>query len=401
MISSKTISVICLGASLCAAQTINVKGFVKNTAGVGISGAKVQLQNATVSAITNADGSFTLTNGPTKINQGLIRYKTHESPTLIQNGNFFVSVFKNTISGNSIYEINGKEMPAVKGSSLEIFPSERPSNLEGSSPLAKQSISAAVIMDEITATKTGLLNYRSIIRNSDTSGVLIIMKDNAGDVTDIDGNVYQSVKIGTQIWTAENLKTTKYNDGSPIPYITDNAQWSKMTTGAYCFYGNNTGNKVKFGAMYNWFTVNTGKLAPLGWHVPSDAEWQTLLNYLIANGYNYDGTKDTNAENKVAKSLCSQTTDWTSGSNVGACGSNIAKNNSTGFNGLPGGYRREDGSFSTMGIQGHFYCTLEVDATNAWDYHLHHDGSGDHYTAVHRDPKDTKPWAKSVRLIKD
>ncbi len=99
-------------------------------------------------------------------------------------------------------------------------------------------------------------------------------------VTDIEGNVYPVVKIGTQTWTAENLKSTKLNDGSPITNVTDNNSWNTHTSPGYCWYGNDVNNKTDFGALYNWYAVNTGKLCPAGWHVPNDVEWSTLTQHL-------------------------------------------------------------------------------------------------------------------------
>ena len=93
-------------------------------------------------------------------------------------------------------------------------------------------------------------------------------------VKDTDGNVYHTVTIGTQVWMKENLKTTKYNDGTPIPLVAESKAWGNLSTPAYCWF------KTKYGALYNWYTVNTGKLCPLGWHVPTDAEWTKLITYL-------------------------------------------------------------------------------------------------------------------------
>ena len=99
-------------------------------------------------------------------------------------------------------------------------------------------------------------------------------------VTDIDGNVYHTVTIGTQVWMVENLKTTKYNDGTNVPNVTFNTAWNNLATPGYCWYNNNINNKKIYGALYNWYATSTGKLAPKGWHVPSDEEWTTLVNYL-------------------------------------------------------------------------------------------------------------------------
>jgi uncharacterized protein (TIGR02145 family) len=191
--------------------------------------------------------------------------------------------------------------------------------------------------------------------------------NSAGTVTDADGNVYQSVKIGNQVWTVENLRTTKYNDGTAITKITDSAAWANiyydtLTTPAYCYYNNttNTDNIKKFGALYNWYAVNTGKLAPAGWHVPSDAEWDTLQNYLIVNGYNCDGTT---TNNMVAKALSAKT-DWESSTTPGTIGCDLTKNNRSGFSALPGGYRTLSGTFRAQGRLGYWRSTTEVDASD-------------------------------------
>jgi uncharacterized protein (TIGR02145 family) len=139
-----------------------------------------------------------------------------------------------------------------------------------------------------------------------------------GQVSDIDGNEYKTIQIGTQEWMAENLKTTKYIDGKSIPNVTDFTEWSDLTTGAYCWYKNDPYSyKASYGALYNWFTVNTGKLCPAGWHVPSDAEWLTLLN---------SSGGSTEAGGKLKET---STTHWLS-PNKGAT-------NTSGFTALPAG----------------------------------------------------------------
>jgi len=184
-------------------------------------------------------------------------------------------------------------------------------------------------------------------------------------VTDIEGNVYNTVKIGSQVWMLENLKTTHYNDGIAIPLVTDSTAWYKYTP-AYCWYNNDAATyKNKYGALYNGYAVNTGKLAPTGWHVPTDAEWTTLENYLIANGYNYDGST---SGDKYAKSLAA-TTDWATDpySGTGTIGNELTKNNRSGFSALPGGYRDYfDGSFSNVGIYGYWWSSTEDDTIYAW-----------------------------------
>jgi len=176
-------------------------------------------------------------------------------------------------------------------------------------------------------------------------------KNSEGTVTDIEGNIYNTIKIGNQVWMAENLRTTKYNDGTPIPHIPDSIEWVFGTyTHGYCFYNNttNTDTITKFGALYNWHVVNrfnTKKIAPEGWHVPTDSEWDTLQNYLIINGYNWDGTK---SEDKVAKSMASNT-GWKPSDRIGVIGNDMSSNNSSGFSALPGGHRNCSGGFGHIG----------------------------------------------------
>jgi len=99
-------------------------------------------------------------------------------------------------------------------------------------------------------------------------------------VTDQDGNIYNTVTIGTQVWMVENLKTTTYNDGLEIPFISKNSAWLNLKSAVYCWYDNSQKNKDSYGALYNWGAVNSGKLCPSGWHVPTDAEWTILTDNL-------------------------------------------------------------------------------------------------------------------------
>jgi len=177
--------------------------------------------------------------------------------------------------------------------------------------------------------------------------------DSAGTVTDKDGNEYHTVKIGTQVWMVENLKTTKYNDGSTIPIITDNTAWTNLSTGAYCNYDNDVSTANKYGKLYNWYAVNTGKLAPTGWHVPTDAEWSTLEDYASMGGNTgvaFGGSGG------LGKALASKT-DWTTTYYSGAIGNDLSKNNSSGFSALPGGYRSDDGTFYDVGDRGRWWNT--------------------------------------------
>ena len=184
-------------------------------------------------------------------------------------------------------------------------------------------------------------------------------------IIDIDGNTYKTVTIGTQTWMAENLKVTKYNDGTVIPNITNNTKWSSITTGAVCSFNNTTNAKTikTYGILYNWHAVNTGKLCPTGWHVPSNAEWVTLETYLIDGGYNYDGRT---TENNIAKAMAS-TIGWKTSFQIGAIGNSPSTNNKSGFSALPRGGRYHDGTFDGIGYYGLWWSSTEGSASIA-DY---------------------------------
>jgi uncharacterized protein (TIGR02145 family) len=119
-------------------------------------------------------------------------------------------------------------------------------------------------------------------------------------VTDADGNVYQTIVIGTQTWTTENLRTTKFNDGTSIPNEPDGVAWNGLLTAAYCWYNNDVANKPTSGALYNYFAATDPKIAPAGWHVPTEAEWQTLVDYLGGNGLAGGKLKEVNATSWLA-----------------------------------------------------------------------------------------------------
>jgi uncharacterized protein (TIGR02145 family) len=200
-------------------------------------------------------------------------------------------------------------------------------------------------------------------------------------VTDFDGNVYQTVTIGDQVWMAENLKTTKYNDGKDILNITDNTEWSNLTTDAYCWYNNDIENKAIYGALYNWFAVNTGKLCPTGWHVPTDFEWKQLemelgLNQAQADMIGWRGTDQ--------GTYMKYTNYWTNN------GNGI---NSIGFSALPGGFRTSN--FFWIGDAGYWWSSTERTDADAWIRILSYV-----YTNISRN-YNWKYFGFSVRCVKD
>jgi uncharacterized protein (TIGR02145 family) len=170
----------------------------------------------------------------------------------------------------------------------------------------------------------------------------------SSSVTDTEGNVYNTIVIGTQEWMAENLKTTKFNDGASITLMTNNQDWYNTVNPAYSWYDNDEAtNKNKYGALYNGYAVSTGKLCPTGWRVPSDDDWKILEDYLIANGHSSDGTT---TGRSIGKSLAS-ITGWKTSSGLGHVGSTLLPEyrNKSGFNGFPGGRRDQAGTFANAG----------------------------------------------------
>ena len=188
-------------------------------------------------------------------------------------------------------------------------------------------------------------------------------------VTDIDGNVYNTLQIGNQCWLKENLKTTHYRNGDPIPNVTDSIIWKGLSTGAYCDYKNNPAYSVNWGCLYNWYAVDDScNMAPVGWHVPSDAEWTILKNYLTNNGYGYGGSGT-----DIAKSMAA-TTGWAYYGTPGCVGNDQASNNSSGFTGLPNGYRYVYQNYPVMfgdiDKQTVWYSATEYSTNSAWRWML-------------------------------
>jgi uncharacterized protein (TIGR02145 family) len=198
-----------------------------------------------------------------------------------------------------------------------------------------------------------------------------------GIVTDIDGNIYHTVQIGNQIWMVENLRTTRYRNGDQITNITEKTAWQSLTTGGYCWHNNDSKNKPVYGAMYNWFAVNDKRrLAPEGWHVPSNQEWTVLWNNLGGKNIAGGKLKETG------------TLHWINPNN--------GATNESGFCALPGGVRSDLGDFYDIGSYGYWWCTDETNNTDAWSV------SAGHVLVEMQDWGGcNKKSAYSVRCIKD
>ena len=195
-----------------------------------------------------------------------------------------------------------------------------------------------------------------------------------GTVQDIDGNIYKTVGIGSQIWTAENLKVKKYNDGTNIPIVSDSAVWSNTTTPAYSYYWYAPEYLNTYGAFYNWYAVNTGKLCPAGWHVPEKAEWDTLVEYL---GGKYE------AGGKLKSKGYWVYTD-------------LQNNDEYEFNAIPSGNGSYNGGFMGMGYSAAWWSSDDVNSTESRSLGLwYENNTTDNWT------DNNKGNAYSVRCVKD
>ena len=210
----------------------------------------------------------------------------------------------------------------------------------------------------------------------------------SGTITDIDGNTYKTVEIGNQTWMSENLKTTRYNDNNPITSVTDSIAWLNLKTAAYSWYGNDIKNKDKYGALYNWFAVGTGKLCPSGWHVATDTDFNELELHLgiRPTEINIWGWRGTGIGTRLKS-----TSGWSDGGNG---------TNTSGLAILPGGYRQYvRGEFQGAGILTYLWCSTD-DAANgnpgvAWYRRLDTNNN-----AVYK-ATTSKKGGKYVRCIKD
>lgn len=196
-----------------------------------------------------------------------------------------------------------------------------------------------------------LILLNSLILSSIISIEAVSGQQRGGTVTDIDGNKYSIVVIGQQEWMGENLKVTKLNDGTVIPFVTENAEWVKSTSPAYTWYDNNVSDKAKFGAIYNWYSAASGKLCPSGWRVATDNDWEILTNHLGGDNVAGGKLKEAGTEHWDAP--------------------NSNASNETMFSALPGGYRWSRGKFDEKGMNGYWWSGTECTDTHSWCRTMH------------------------------
>ncbi len=246
-------------------------------------------------------------------------------------------------------------------------------------------------------TDTGLINDESYYYRVATytinyaSNYSAIAMANMAVVIDIDGNVYDTIQIGDQLWMSENLKVSHYRDGTPILSLEAAEAWTGALSGSYCYYDNNDSNFDTYGALYNWYaTADTHNLAPEGWHLPTDDEWTELE---LALGLNQDEVDDVGIRGyDLGSKLAGRGDLWENAS--------LEENTefgTSGFMALPAGYRTYSGEFLYMGTRSFFWSATETSANHAWSRLLSF-----HYSAINRTAGNYgKGCALAIRCVKD
>lgn len=223
---------------------------------------------------------------------------------------------------------------------------------------------------------------------AESDAVTVKIKGPTGTVTDVDGNVYQTRKIGSQWWMAENLKVTHYQDGTAIPEVTDDSEWGTLSSGAMCSYDNDDSNIEIYGRLYNWYAVRTARnIAPAGWHVPTDDEWKELEMHLGMSQSEADKDESWRGTDEGNKLKNTGTTFWES--------PNSGATNESGFSALPGGSRNAlTYNFLELGKYAYFWTS------SRGQYTVYSRGLGYSSSTISR----YQDWFKSgfsIRCIKD
>lgn len=369
-------------------QNMEVEGdsYISGNLGIGISTPSSKLQ---VGDLLGSPGNVYITVGSAGGNTSISGLKLRH----------FSDDFGFTIESNDNSGVQGLDIRRHAGSSVGI--SDMFIDLTGkigigtTSPTQKLDVNGAVnvagvisgVSDPVNAQDAATKNY------VDQMSELLLDAGINGIVQDIDGNVYKTIKIGTQVWMVDNLKTTHYNDGTAIPEVSDATAWSNLTTPGYTWYDNDSTMHAELhGALYNYYAVadtNSLNVCPVGWDVPTDAEWTILTDFLEDSGFGYGGSGA-----DISKSMAS-TFGWTSSGTAGRVGNDQGTNNSSGFSGLPGGRRDSDGTFNFVGSLGYWWSSTEYLTSSAWHRYLFYNNDD-----VYRN-FGPKGFGFSVRCLRD
>jgi uncharacterized protein (TIGR02145 family) len=344
-----------------APQGIPYQAIARNASGVAIANTAVKVRFSIRDSIAT----------------GAIKYQETHNPTTSALGLFSVNVGMGTVVSGTFSGINwGKnakflqvELDPAGGSTYTDLGTTQmmsvPYALQANSIKMKTSASGDTLY-------TGNENFLII---PGLSAANPPPNWNGSVLTDIEGNTYNTIQIGSQVWMKENLKVSKFRNGNTIQTGLPDNQWSSTISGAYTIYNNDPANNTNYGKLYNWYAVADSRgLCPAGWHVPTVLEFNTLVDYL-------GGSLVAGGKMKALSSL------WTT-PNTGA-------DNSIGFTGLPGGYRFFLGGFGNIGNFGFFWSSTEKDNSGSWAQILYHSN-----TTTGRADYD-RACGLSIRCLKD
>ena len=282
----------------------------------------------------------------------------------------FSAQFGSSLDGMKVY-FDGELLSDYSGSNLNSYPVNTGTATKFTIG-GREGATTQISIDD-------LKSYNRVLEDSEILQLYYESGEYQGQpiINDSDGNSYAVVKIGDQVWMAENLRTTRFNDGTPIPLVTDAVEWINLTSPAYCWQNNDIGNKSVYGALYTWYTVKSDKLCPSGWHVPTDAEWTILENKLGGRTVAGGKMKETGTEHWLDP--------------------NIDATNESGFNALPGGWR--DGftaNYYIIGLAGMWWTSQETVPVLPYWREIYNN-SGDILQKSSGDPS----YGLSVRCIKN
>jgi uncharacterized protein (TIGR02145 family) len=378
-----------------------IHGVVSDAAGNPVANAAVSLENSTMKTVSAVDGSFSLMFGVT----GIRHPATESGCSGYVNGSRCVPVDGSGTAAVLVYTLSGRLVAAEErtwgpgshslrinspGTGMFIYDIRRSSrgrDTHSTAPAAH--ISAAVPVPSggvLLVDHDGFIPWRRAIGAADTAAaIMVTLVVCADSVTDGDGNVYKAVQIGGSVWTVENYRSTKYRNGTAIRWEPSFHTWGMWTEGQYCYYENasDPGIRKKYGALYNWYAVaNPAGLAPQGWHVPSDSEWQALERSVID-------------EKGTVKALAAQT-DWIASADTGAIGNDLSGNNTAGFSALGGGYRMGTSAlFNGLNSVGYWWSSTKKDSAAAYMHYLVSD------RALPGHDAEAFNYGSAVRLVRD
>jgi uncharacterized protein (TIGR02145 family) len=364
-----------------APQGIPYQAIARNASGVAIANTAVKVRFSIRDSIANGAIKYQETHNPTTSALGL--FSVNVGMGMVVNGTFsginwsknakFLQVELNTTGGTTYTDLGTTQMMSV------------PYALQANSIKMRTSASGDTLY-------TGGGNYL-IIPGLSASNPVLYQPDLP--ITDIDGNVYQTIRIGNQVWMKENLKVSKYRNGNSISTGLTDSQWSVTTNGAYTLYNNDVANNAIYGKLYNWYTISDARgLCPIGWHVPSDDEWKLLETILGLTASEVDAIGPRGIAQKFGGKLKSIGIKET-GSGLWET-PNIGANNSSGFSGIPGGTRYDYGAYNDIGRYAVWWTRTEFSSASPWYRYLFYNDNG-----LGRDKLFLKNTGFSVRCIKD